>query len=665
MSYPMPPLTSPTAAPAAPMPSADPTLPQDDTPAQQAARAAQLAATQAVYTWTTDVPTLPGVPLAMHVPKNDEPTIAWFVILIGVGIHIARNALTVKLGGVDKGELDSPRADYEAALAECDAIEASAAKIAAEHGVHTGGNIFERMIGDVENAVAAAERDAHVALLKGYKDRLEDLMKVDEEEVAGLGSKTTPRSIEAYRALFATLPVPGISYMFQDDAEFARLRVQGPNCMLITAVGDTLPANFPLSAAKYSAVVNGDTLGAALADGRLFLLDYKPLEVLDPGTYGSLAKYAWQPMALFAVPPGGSSLVPVAIQCGQDPIDYAIFTPSPVADKQWGWEMAKFVVEVADGNYHELFTHLARTHLVIEAFAVATHRHLADVHPVWALLVPHFEGTLFINEQAATSLIAANGPIDHIFAGTITSSQLAAVDARLAFDFYGKMPRADFTARGVDADSALADYPYRDDALLVWDAIHEWARQYVDLYYAHDADVVADTELAAWATCLAGEAKIRGFGPVTTRGQLAEICTMVMFTASAQHAAVNFPQKDIMAFAPAVTGAGWQAAPNGQRGHDKAGWLAMMPPMGLALEQLNVLELLGSVHYRPLGDYRSNAFPYPEWFQDPRVTAAEGPLAWFQAALQGVEAEIAARNAERMQPYPYLQPSLIPTSINI
>ena len=84
-----------------------------------------------------------------------------------------------------------------------------------------------------------------------------------------------------------------------------------------------------------------------------------------------------------------------------------IFTPSAAADAQWGWEMAKLVVQVADGNYHELFTHLARTHLVIEAFAVATHRHLAQAHPLWALLVPHFEGTLFINDQAATSLIAA------------------------------------------------------------------------------------------------------------------------------------------------------------------------------------------------------------------------------------------------------------------
>jgi arachidonate 15-lipoxygenase len=310
MSYPMPQPTSSATALTAPMPAADPTLPQNDTPAEQAARAAQLAATQAVYTWTTDIPTLPGVPLATDVPKNDEPTIAWFVILIGVGLDIVGNALTVKLGGVDKGEIDSPRTQYEAALVECDAIEASAAKIAAEHGVHTGGNIFERIVSDVENAVAAAERDAHVALLKGYKERLEELMKVEDAD--GLGSKT-PRSIEAYRALFATLPIPGVSYMFQDDSTFAQLRVQGPNCMLITAVGDTLPTNFPLSAAKYAAVVNGDTLGAALADGRLFMLDYAPLAVIDPGTYGTEAKYIWQPMALFAVPPGGSCRSPTAI----------------------------------------------------------------------------------------------------------------------------------------------------------------------------------------------------------------------------------------------------------------------------------------------------------------------------------------------------------------
>jgi arachidonate 15-lipoxygenase len=71
-----------------------------------------------------------------------------------------------------------------------------------------------------------------------------------------------------------------------------------------------------------------------------------------------------------------------------------------------------------------------------------------------------------------------------------------------------------------------------------------------------------------------------------------------------------------------------------------------------------------------LGDYRSNAFPYPSWFQDSAITgtgttADEAPLPRFQAALRAVEAQIVQRNANRLRPYPYLQPSLIPTSINI
>jgi arachidonate 15-lipoxygenase len=272
---------------------------------------------------------------------------------------------------------------------------------------------------------------------------------------------------------------------------------------------------------------------------------------------------------------------------------------------------------------------------------------------------------LFINNAAATSLIAANGPIDHIFGGTIVSSQHAAADDRLAFDFSASMLPADLAARNVADKTLLPDYAYRDDALLVWQAIREWAEEYVALYYADDAAVTGDSELAAWAASIAGEGRMTGFPAIATRHALAQVCTMVIFTASAQHAAVNFPQRTIMEFAPAVTGAGWAASPTEQAGNDKAGWLAMMPPVSLALEQLDTLYLLGSLHYRPLGDYRCRSFPYPQWFQDPAVIGSEGPLPRFQAALAQVEEEIVARNAGRMFPYPFLQPSLIPTSTNI
>jgi len=118
-------------------------------------------------------------------------------------------------------------------------------------------------------------------------------------------------------------------------------------------------------------------------------------------------------------------------------------------------------------------------------------------------------------------------------------------------------------------------------------------------------------------------------------------------------------------FSPAVTGALWQAPPLERQGLTRKDWLAAMPPSNLALKQLEVLYLLGSLHYRPLGTYLSRDFPYPAWFTDPKVTASEGPLVRFQAALMQVEERIAGRNAERRVAYLFLLPSAVPTSINI
>ena len=643
------------------LPPKNPSLPQNDSPAEQKMRAAQISAAREAYEWTKSVATLPGVPLAANVPEDQEPTLEWSLMLVGVLLEIVRNAIAVKLTSVDKGVLGA--ASMNEASTRCEAIAAAASRISVHHHVVSGGNIFARGLHAIENAIEATAAAMHLAELKAHMCELRTIMEMTDNELRGTGASGQP-SFEAYCALFDTLSLPGIAYTFQEDDEFARLRVAGPNPVLIKNIA-ALPEHFQLSDAQYGAVINGDTLAKAADEGRLFLCDYKPLEVLTPGMWDGIPKFVCQPMALFAVPPGGASLKAVAIKCGQEKDKHPIFTPSVAPAEAWGWEMAKLIVEVADGNYHELFAHLGHTHLVVEAFAVATHRNLANIHPLWALLVPHFEGLLFINNAAATSLITKGGPIDHIFGGTIASSQAAAVGARLGFSFYEKMLPADLVARGVGETGALTNYPYRDDALLVWTAIHDWVDQYINIYYANETDLSGDAELSAWVQSLIIDGLVKGFTPIVSRAQLTQVCTMIIFTASAQHAAVNFPQKDIMAFAPAVTGASWTDAPARQQGHVRGEWLAMMPPVVLALEQLNVLTLLGSVHYRPLGDYRGSNWPYWPWFQDPEINGPGCALSRFQNALQDVDTKIAARNAQRKYPYPYLQPSLIPTSINI
>ena len=633
-----------------------PSLPQNDSQEQRAQRRQQINATSTQYQWTTDIASLPGVPLATHVPPDDQPSIEWWFKVLEVGIAILENVKAVLLDPVYTGLSQAAQQIISDALTEAQLLTAKVDALREKHRVEIAGP-------GLETAIEQAIHGGDIEALKAHDSALRDIITViidvlKAEEVAHT------RSIEAYRDLYQTLPVPGIAYTFQDDDQFARLRVAGPNPMLIQGI-DQIPENFPVTAAQYAAVMGGDNLTKALADGRVYLCDYNDLEVLVAGVWKGRAKYVYRPMALFAVPPGGSSLKPVAIQCGQDDSQYPVMTPSAASSEKWGWEMAKFVVQVADCNYHELFVHLAGTHLVSEAIAVATRRNLANVHPLWSLLVPHFEGTLFINNLAVETLINKGGPIDDFFGGTIESSQLAAVQARLAFDFYKKMTPVDFAERNVADADKLPDYPYREDSLLVWAAIHDWAEQYINIYYVDDDAVTGDTELALWAASIASEGHIVGFKPITSRAQLVDVCTMIIFTASAQHAAVNFPQRTIMTFAPAVTGAGWTAAPTEQKGHSKAEWLEYMPPMSLGLLQLSSLELLGSVYYRPLGDYRTNRFPYKSWFQDPVITDDEGPLARFQAGLRAVESRIIARNQRRMHPYVYLQPSQIPTSTNI
>ena len=636
-------------------PRLHPSLPQNDSPAGRHQREKQLKESRQRYRWTDTMPNVKGVPMAAEVPSADQPSLPWLLLVAETGLKLAKNFLEVKLeGDRSKGLAEDTATVLK--LAEVRARLATTLTLKADHPDEAQTDLAHELV------FAAKE----VAFQHG--DSFEDLLADFKTLVAQFEPETTPgETLAEYEALFKTLPLPEIAQDFMDDASFARYRIAGPNPMLIRGI-DALPVTLPLSDAQFRAVMGADdSLTAALGEHRIYLLDYRELNFLAavPGQTGGATKHVFAPIALFAIPKGGTHIVPVAIQCGQDPAKHPLFFPAAQGSALgWGWQMAKTVVQVAECNYHELFVHLARTHLLLEAFAVATNRCLAAAHPINILLVPHCIGTLFINNAAAKSLISPGSPIDHFFGAPITRSQEAAGSDRLGFDFYANMLPADLAARRVDDPARLPEYPYRDDALLVWAAIREWIQDYVGVYYADDAAVTSDGELADWAASLVADGKIKGFKPISTRAQLVDVLTMVVFTATAQHSAVNFPQKPLMTYAPAITGAGWQDAPARQDGHDEQQWLAMFPPTDLALEQLNVLYLLGSVHFRALGDYRSNHFPYLPWFEDHAIVKNGGPLDRFQQSLREVQTKIEARNTAR-PPYPFLLPKGIPNSINI
>jgi arachidonate 15-lipoxygenase len=476
--------------------------------------------------------------------------------------------------------------------------------------------------------------------------------------VTQAGQPRTIVNLDDYAALFPVIPLPQISKTFQEDSVFARMRVAGPNPVVIERVV-ALDDRFPVTHEHYQSVMGEeDSLGAAEQEGRLYLADYAIFDGAASGSYSAGQKYLYAPLALFAVPRPNQrsrSLVPVAIQCGQKPgPDNPIFTPQNGTN----WLLAKTIVQIADVNFHELITHLGRTHLFIEPLVIATQRQLAARHPLGILLRPHFEGTLAQNARIPSELVNPGGPVDRLLGATLDTSRAFTVDGVRSYSFNDSMLPDTLNRRGVNDRNLLPDYPYRDDALLLWYAIRHWVNGYLNIYYRSDADVERDSELQNWLSELLSVdgGRMVGIGQdgrIRTRAYLIEATTLILFTASVQHAAIGTPQGQLMTYAPVFPLAGYSPAPIDNQEATESDYFKLLPPWLQAQGQLNTLYLLGTVDYTRLGRYQSG------YFSDVRV---QPKLERFQARLERIEAVIARRNQTRPV-YEVLLPSQIPQTI--
>lgn len=91
----------------------------------------------------------------------------------------------------------------------------------------------------------------------------------------------------------------------------------------------------------------------------------------------------------------------------------------------------------------------------------------------------------------------------------------------------------------------IEDYPYAVDGLEIWTSIKTWVEDYCSFYYTSDEMVQKDTELQSWWKELVekghGDKKDEPWWPkMNSLRDLTESCTIIIWIASALHAAVNF-----------------------------------------------------------------------------------------------------------------------------
>ncbi|MEM7066712.1 MAG: lipoxygenase family protein [Cyanobacteria bacterium P01_B01_bin.77] len=601
-------------------------------------------------------------PVAMVDTLSEEEIFSspWQLMVAKVGFELLVNTIIVNRGDCGKtGAADDVKAflveTFKETLADYGGL--SRAKILWQGAKFMPRILFGRLSTDAEELEALIRdiiNSVNREFLRDFAANVQQKLKLDSPKGKG-------DDIDDFKALFQTIELPAIAYTYEKDEVFASMRVAGPNPVMLQRL--TGPqANFPVTEAHYQgAMGTADSLAAAYVEGRLYMADYGILDGAINGSFPGDRKYLYAPLALFAVPQanaGDRRLRPVAIQCGQDPDKFSILTPQ---SNPYAWLCAKTAVQVADANFHEAVTHLARTHLFMGPFAIATHRQLPDSHPVNLLLRPHFQGMLAINNEAQAKLIAAGGGVNKILSATIDSARVLAVLGLQTYGFNAAMLPQQLKQRGVDNTDYLPIYPYRDDSILIWDAIHDWVENYLQIYYADDTVVQQDTLLQAWAQELVAHngGRVIDFGEadgqIHTLAYLVEAITLIIFTTSAQHAAVNFPQKDAMSFAPAMPTAGYTELTDLGNHTTEEDYFKLLPPLSQSQEQLKLLHLLGSAHFTELGQYGK------DHFQDSKVAA---PLKKFKIRLEKITDTIYERNRDR-PPYEYLLPKNIPQSINI
>lgn len=218
----------------------------------------------------------------------------------------------------------------------------------------------------------------------------------------------------------------------------------------------------------------------------------------------------------------------------------------------------------------------------------------------------------------------------------------------------------DIADRGVES---MPNYYYRDDGFKLWDIIEKFVEGVLTYYYKSDEEVKGDTELQNYIQDIfehGFHSKEDSGIPQTfkTVAEVVKFCTMVIFTSSAQHAAVNNGQSDYGSWMPNTPSTLLRAPPTTKGTATEETLLQTLPGRTITDNAITVMRALStqSTDFVALGQ-----FPQELFTEDVPCQLMQK----FRDDLRGLDEEINLRNENLPLPYVYLKPTLMENSVSI
>ncbi|XP_059906078.1 hydroperoxide isomerase ALOXE3-like isoform X1 [Gadus macrocephalus] len=493
--------------------------------------------------------------------------------------------------------------------------------------------------------------------ISGSTPKKEKVFSATERKLKRLNNSTKDwKDLEDLKSVFRFRSSPLYEHSMEhwkDDDFYGFQFLNGVNPNVIRCCSQ-LPAHFPVTEQMVKPFLQeGSSLHMEMEKGNMFLCDYKTLDGIPCRDYNGEKLTVAAGLCLLYKNPK-DELRPIAIQLQQQPSEEnPIFLPS---DGETDWLLAKLFIKNSDSIQHQSVHHLLNTHLVVQGFALATLRNLPSIHPLYKLLIPHFRNTIHVNTLALSDIRSEDGFFNQSTIGMAGSLKLMA-RAHAETTYSSLFLPENIAARGLQS---VPNFYYRDDGLKLWHIVQSFAKEMVDIYYPSDNDVSRDSELQDWIDDIYTNTFLEnGRSGIPQEflkvEELAKFVTMVIFTASAKHAAVHNGQFDYIGWIPNNPMMLCRPPPSTKGRSSMETLLETLPNQATTAKLLspicNVCQEVEDLV--PLGSY-------PERFGEP---LSRLNLAAFQGDLAYLSEEITKRNSELLLPYEYLNPAQIENSV--
>ncbi|KAJ1381887.1 PLAT/LH2 domain [Sesbania bispinosa] len=481
-------------------------------------------------------------------------------------------------------------------------------------------------------------------------------------------------AVEVYFKFNAPQIISGNGCCIRDE-ELGRQALAGINPLSIKRL-ETFPPVSDLDPSIYGAQesalkeehilshLDGMSVQQAMAEKKLFILDYHDAYLpFINGINAHEDRKAYATRTILYLTQIGT-LKPIAIELSlsQGEPSKQVLTPPSDATSYWLWQLGKAHVCSNDAGVHQLVHHWLRTHACMEPFIIAAHRQLSVMHPVFKLLKPHLKHTLQINALAREALINEGGIIESDFSSCKYSAEIISAAYKDWWRFDMETLPADLIRRGLaEPDPTqphglrlfIEDYPYANDGLLIWFALENMVRTYVDYYYHDGLMIQSDSELQAWYTEIikvghADHTNASWWPPLSTPSDLTSILTTLIWVVSVQHSAVNFGQYPLGGYVPMRPPLMKKLLPKEGNPEYKdfveepEGYLlSCLPNLFQTTKFLAVISIL-SQHLLD-SEYIGQRKDFSDWAGDPEIIKA---FYKFSIDLKRIEKEIDKRNRD-------------------